>query len=199
LKYTAGIKGLMNGQYNYQSVNLNITKRVYLSQLGFADVAVEGGYTHGKVPYPLLTIHRANQTYAYQLNSYNLMNFMEFVSDRYAAVNVDYYLNGFLFNKIPLLKKLKWREVLEAKILYGGVRDENNPTKIDGTSAFKFPADKNGVQTTYGLNGNPYIELGAGIANIFKLVRVDFVKRLTYLDNPGISTWGIRFRTKFDF
>jgi hypothetical protein len=136
LKYVAGIKGLMNGEYNYQNINLNIQKRFYLSQLGYTDMSAEGGYIFGKVPFSLLTIHRANQTYSYQLNSYNMMNFMEFVSDRYAAVNVDHYFNGFFFNKIPLLKKLKLREVVSAKVLWGGVRDENNPAISN--DLFKF-------------------------------------------------------------
>jgi hypothetical protein len=197
LRYIAGIKGLANGEYNYQNLNLNIFKRVYLSQFGFTDITLEGGYIFGKVPFPLLTIHRANQTFAYQLNSYNLMNFMEFVSDHYAAANIDYYFNGFIFNKIPLLKRLKLREVLSAKVLYGGVRDENNPNY--NTELLKFPADKANIPTTFTLNKQPYIELSAGISNIFKLIRVDFVKRLTYLDNPGVSSWGIRARTKFDF
>ena len=198
LRYTAGVKGLMNSEYNYHALNLNIFKRVYLSQLGFADIVAEGGYIFGQVPYPLLNIHRANQTYAYQLNSYNLMNFMEFVSDHFASVSTDYYLNGFIFNKIPLLKKLKLREVASAKILYGGVRDENNPDKT--TSVFKFPVDTNtGTPTTFSLNQKPYVEVSVGIANIFKLIRVDFVKRLTYLDNPDVSKWGIRSRLKFDF
>jgi len=99
---------------------------------------------------------------------------------------------------MPLLKRLKLREVLSAKILYGGVRNENNPDY--NPEAFKFPADKtSNLRTTYTLNGKPYIELSAGVSNIFRLVRVDFVKRLTYLENPGVSGWGIRARTKFDF
>ncbi|RYF11635.1 MAG: carboxypeptidase-like regulatory domain-containing protein, partial [Flavobacteriales bacterium] len=87
LRYTAGIKGFLGGEYNYHNIMGSIDKRFYLSQLGFSDVTVEGAYIAGKVPFPLLAIHRANQTYAYQLNSYNLMNFLEFVSDRYAAIN----------------------------------------------------------------------------------------------------------------
>lgn len=196
LRYTAGIKGLMSGEYNYQSVNLNIAKRVYLSQFGYADVTLEGGYISGKLPYPLLTIHRANQTYAYQVNSFNLMNFMEFVSDRYASANVDYYLNGFIFNKLPLIKKLKLREVASAKILYGGVRDENNP--LPGSNTLKFP-NSDGLPTTYSLNSKPYMEVSVGIANIFKILRVDVVKRLSYLNHPDVAEWGIRARFKFDF
>jgi len=198
LRYIAAVKGLLNGEYSYHAINLNIFKRVYLSQFGYADIVAEGGYTFGQIPYPLLNIHRANQTYAYQLNSYNLMNFMEFVSDHYASVSTDYYLNGFIFNKIPLLKKLKLREVAAVKILYGGVRKENNPYKTD--AVFKFPEDSNsGSPTTFSLNEKPYIEVSVGIANIFKLIRVDVIKRLTYLQNPDVSEWGIRARFKFDF
>lgn len=198
LRFIAGIKGLMKGEYNYQNINASIDKRYYLSQLGYADILFEGGYIFGKVPFPLLTVHRANQTYAYQIYSYNLMNFMEFVSDKYAAANFDFYFNGFFFNKIPLIKKLKLREVASFKILYGGVRDENDPAKTQ--DLFKFPTDGViGKQTTFALNSKPYIEMSVGIANLFKLLRVDLVKRLTYLENPGISTWGIRTKVRFDF
>ncbi len=197
-RYIAGIKGLMNGEYNYHNLNVNIFKRFYLSQFGYADVVAEGGYIFGKIPYPLLTIHRANQTYAYQLNSYNLMNFMEFVSDKYVSLNTDYYFNGFIFNKIPLLKKLKLREVASAKVLYGSVRPENNPAFNAG--AMRFPSDTaTGMPTTFTLQREPYVEVSVGIANIFKLIRVDLVKRLTYLDNPNVAEWGIRTRVKFDF
>ncbi|HTL07665.1 MAG TPA: DUF5686 family protein [Chitinophagaceae bacterium] len=194
-RYIAGIKGLFGGEYNYQSLNLNMAKRFYLSQLGYTDVALEGGYLFGKVPFPLLTIHRANQTYTYQLNSYNLMNFLEFVSDRYASVNIDHYFNGFIFNKIPLIKKLKWREVITGKLLMGGIRDENNPDRTP--DQLKFPTT-DGAISTFSLSG-PYIEVSAGVANIFKLLRVDVVKRLSYLDHPNVPQWGIRGRIKFDF
>ena len=198
LRYTAGIKGLFNGEYNYHNLNLSMSKRFYLSQLGYTDVAIEGGYSFGKIPFPLLTIHRANQTYSYQLNSYNMMNFMEFVSDHYAGINVDHYFNGFIFNKLPLIKKLKLREVVTAKVLYGGVRDENNPA-MNG-ALLKFPTDpKTGLTNTYNLGSEPYVEVSAGITNIFKLLRVDVVKRITYLNHPDVSTWGIRTRLKFDF
>ena len=124
---TARGKGLFWRQYNYQNLRFRIDKRFYLSQLGYADVTAEGGYLFGQVPFPLLTIHQANQTYTYDPDSYNLMNFLEFVSDHYASMKVDYCLNGFVLNKFPLLKKLKLREYISFKALYGGVRDENNP------------------------------------------------------------------------
>ena len=198
LRVIAGVKGLMNGEYNYKNVSLRMDKRIYLSQLGYTDFSIEGGYIFGQVPFPLQTIHRANQTYAYQVDAYNLMNFMEFVSDRYAASNLDFYFNGFFFNKLPLIKKLKLREVASFKILYGGTRDENNPDKTAGQ--LKYPTDViTGQQTTFALNKTPYVEVSVGIANIFKLIRVDVVKRLTYVDNPGITTWGLRTKVRFDF
>jgi hypothetical protein len=200
LRFQDGVKGLFKGQYNYQQITLAIAKRCYLSQLGYADVSLEGGHIFGQVPFPLLDIHRANQSYAYQLNAYNLMNFMEFVSDNYLAINSDFYFNGFFFNKLPLIKKLKLREVAGFKILYGGIRDENNPAKTPGL--FNFPTTSiNGVpvQSTYALNKTPYIEASIGLANIFKVIRLDLVKRFTYTDHPNISTLGLRARVKFDF
>jgi hypothetical protein len=197
LRYTAGLKGVFESQYNYHNFTASIEKRFYLSQLGYTDVIVEGGYIIGKVPFPLLTIHRANQTYAYQLNSYNLMNFLEFVSDHYASLNLDHNFNGFFFNKIPLLKKLKLREVVSLKVLYGGLRDENKPS-LDG-SLLQFPENSAGVPTTYSLNRDPYVEGSVGVGNIFKLLRVDLVRRFNYLDNPVVTKWGVRARVKFDF
>jgi hypothetical protein len=195
-RWTTGVKGLFRGQYNYQNLDLNFYKRFYESWLGYTDITLDFGYVIGKVPFPLADVHHANQTYAYQMQSYNLMNFLEFVSDHYATAYVDHYFNGFFFNKIPLLKKLKWREVIEAKILYGGLRAENDPAK--NPDQVKFPLT-NGQLQTYKLGSTPYLEAGFGIANIFKLVRVDFIERFTYLNHPDIPKWGIRVRTKFDF
>jgi hypothetical protein len=197
LRAIAGVKGLFNSSYNYQNVTLNIYKMVYLSQLGYSEVVLEGGYIFGKIPYPLLTIHRANQSYAYQLQSYNLMNFLEFVSDRYAGVNIDHNFNGFIFNKIPLLKKLKLREVATIKVLYGGLSKGNDP-RLD-PSKIQFSNYADGTAITYTLGSKPYVEGSVGVANIFKLLRLDLVKRFTYLDNPLISNWGIRGRVRFDF
>lgn len=197
LRYTAGLKGVLGGEYNYHNLLGTIDKRFYLSQLGYSDVTVEGSYIAGKVPFPLLDIHRANQTYAYQLNSYNLMNFLEFVSDHYVSINIDHNFNGFFFNKVPLLKRLKLREVVSFKALYGGLRNENNPNFQSGL--YQLPVYENGAQRTYALGNDPYMEGSVGVGNIFKLLRVDLVKRFNYLNNPEVSEWGIRARVKFDF
>jgi hypothetical protein len=197
LQYTQGIRNLFNGSYNYQNIDFQFYKHCYESVLGYADVNIEGIRIFGQVPYPLLTIHNANQTYAYDLQSYNLMNFLEFVSDRSASLMIDQHFMGFFLNKVPLLKRLKLRETASFKMLYGGIGDENNPSLHP--SLYQFPVESNGQPITYALGSKPYMEASVGIENIFKFIRVDVVKRLDYLDHPGISTWGIRTRAKFDF
>jgi hypothetical protein len=198
LNYTQGVKGLLGGEYNYQNVVGNINKRFYLSQFGFTDVTAEGGYLFGQVPFPLLDIHHANQTYAFQLQSYNLMNFQEFVSDHYASIAVDHNFNGFIFNRIPLLKRLKLREIIDVKSLWGGVRKENDPANDPSLLRFPGSVGANGAGT-YALGSTPYVEGSVGVGNIFKLLRIDYVRRFTYLDNPGAPRSGIRFFVKFDF
>jgi len=197
LRYNEGIKNFFGGSYNYQNVTGNISKRFYLSQLGYTDVVTEGGYLFGKVPFPLMDIHHANQTYSLQLDSYNLMNFQEFVSDHYASIAIDHNFNGFVFNKVPLLKKLKLRETLDFKALWGGVRSENNPST--DASLLRFPVNSTGAATTYALNGTPYMEGSVGVSNIFKFLRVDMVRRFSYLDHPDAPKWGVRGRVKVDF
>jgi hypothetical protein len=197
LRYQQGIRGFLKGNYDYENVTGNVTKRFYLSQLGFTDIAGEGGYVFGKVPYPLLDIHHANQTYALQLESYNMMNFLEFVSDHYASLNIDHHFNGFIFNKVPILQKLKLREVISFKSLWGGLRPENNPA-VD-PSLIQFSENSDGKTITNSLNNGPYMEAGAGIENIFKVLRLDVVRRLTYLDHPNAPTWGVRARVVVQF
>ena len=195
--YDAGLKNVFGGEYSYQKLYGRIDKRFYLSQLGWSDVTVESGKIFGQVPYPLLDIFRANQTYAYDIYSYNLMNFLEFVADHYESIDIDQHFNGFFFNKIPLLKKLKWRETASFKAIYGGLSDENNPSLHP--SLYQFPVTGTGQPITYALGRTPYIEGSVGIENIFKFVRIDLVRRFTYLSNPEVSKWGIRTLVQFNF
>jgi hypothetical protein len=197
LRGSVGVKGLLNGDYNYQSLTFNVFKRAYFSQFGYSDIILEAGKVFGKVPFPLLTIHRANQSYAYELPSYNLMNFMEFLSDKYASINLEHNFNGFILNKIPLVKRLQLREIVTMKVLSGSLSNKNDPTKSSGL--YQFPQDKHGRIMSSGLGSTPYIEGSVGLSNIFKILRVDLVRRFTYLDNPHISKWGIRAKIKVDF
>jgi len=199
LSYVGGLKNVLRGEHDYHSVTLGADKRFYLSQLGHADVNVEANFiAGGNIPFPFLNIHRANQSYAYQVKSYNLMNFLEFVSDRSVSANVQYYMKGFFLNKIPIIKKLKWREVFSAKVLYGGLRPENDPNQSNNVMRFQRNAD--GQSITYGFAPNkPYMEVSAGLNNVLKFVRVDYVRRLNYLDQPDAPRDGIRVRVRFDF
>jgi hypothetical protein len=196
LHINAGSK-LLGNDYNYQSVRFSASRRFYFSVLGYSDVVWESGKIFGKVPYPLLTIHRANQTYSYQIMSYNMMNFLEFVSDEYTSLNIDHCFNGFFLNKIPIIKHLDLRENVTCKILWGEVSKGNDPKY--NSDLFKFPVEADGTPTTYSLSKVPYIEGSFGIGNIFKIFRVDLVKRFTYLDNPNVAKIGLRMRFKFDF
>ncbi|WP_160292111.1 DUF5686 family protein [Pedobacter lusitanus] len=197
LRGSVGIKGFLHGDYNYQNLTFNVFKRTYLSQFGYSDIILEAGKVFGKVPFPLLTIHRANQSYAYELPSYNLMNFMEFLSDKYASVNLEHNFNGFFLNKIPLVKRLQLREIITFKALTGSISSKNDPTQ--NSDLYQFPQDKHGRIMSSALGSTPYMEGSIGISNIFKILRIDLVKRLSYLDNPHISRWGIRAKIKVDF
>ena len=197
LDYDQGIKNVFDGQYSWQKLHARIDKRFYFSVLGYADVTTEAGHLFGQVPYPDLDIFHANQTYSYQVYSYNLMNFLEFVADHYESVSIDQHFQGFFFNKIPLIKKLKWRETASFKAIWGGLSDENNPSLHP--SLYQLPVASNGQPITYPLGNTPYVEGSVGIENIFKFVRVDLVHRFTYLDHPDVAKWGIRTLVQLSF
>ncbi len=197
LNYRAGVKGVLGGAYDFHSVNFAVHKIFYVSPFGLSDWTLEGGKIFGTVPYPLLEIHRANQSFAYQLPAYNLMNFLEFASDHYIGLNVQHHFGGVFFNKIPLLRRLKWREVLSFKGLYGGLQEQNRPDS--NNKLLRFPIDSEGRTMMQTLEKQPYVEVSAGISNIFRLFRVDYVRRMTYTNLPGVSKWGIRARFKIDF
>ncbi len=198
VSYTQGFKGVFNSGFSYGKLKVNFFKRFYISPVGFTNFEIEAGKLFGSgIPFPLLFIHRANQTYSYQIRSYNLMNFLEFVSDQYVALYFEHHFNGFIFNKIPLIKKLKWRAIISFKGIYGGVTNKNNPEVTPGLMLFPTDADSN--PTTFTLQNDPYMEASVGIGNILKFFRVDLVKRITYLNNPNVQKYGVRVRFRFDF
>ncbi|WP_353128447.1 DUF5686 and carboxypeptidase-like regulatory domain-containing protein [Parapedobacter pyrenivorans] len=197
LRYNMGLKGFLGGEYNYHTLRLDVSKRVFLSQLGLADINLGTGYIFGAVPFPLLDIPYASRTYALAQGSYALMNDLEFVSDRYIKLNIEYRLHGFILNKIPLLKKLKIRELAGFKLLYGDVRPENRPTHNPMT--YLLPTDALGNPTTFMLARRPYMEVSAGVENILNVLRVEYVRRLSYLNHPDVDRGGIRFSVKVDF
>ncbi|GAA4102892.1 DUF5686 and carboxypeptidase-like regulatory domain-containing protein [Mucilaginibacter panaciglaebae] len=197
LQITQALNGRLRGDYQYTRFDASIYKRFYMSQLGYGDVTLTGSLIAGRVPFPLLNISPANQSVAYKADAYNKMYYLEFVSDHYMGLNFTQSFNGFFLNKVPLINHLKWREYLSFKFLYGGLRDENNPAKTSGL--YRFPAASNGAYGTYALGHTPYTEVGAGIGNIFKFLRIDLIKRLNYLDHPGISSYSVKLSFSPDF
>ena len=206
LSYRAGIKGL-GGDYSYHNVSLQIKKRIPLSILGRWDFQAEIGRVFGsEIPYLLLHIPRANQAYSFQPTSFNSMNFMEFVTDKYARVNIQHFFDGYIFNRIPLWRKLKLKEVLGLKVIYGGLDDANDPTLPQNSHLIQFNQNADGeyLTTTFD-SGKPFIEYSVGVYNIFRFIRLDFIKRVNYLDRPnvenlfGIKGLGLRGRIKVEF
>ena len=178
-------KGFLGADYDYHRTDVGIQKRFWFSAFGYLDAIVKAGKVWTEVPYPLLILPNANLSYTIQPETYTNMNPLEFINDEYASWDLTYYLNGNLLNRIPLLKKLRWREVFCFRGLWGNLTDKNNPAK-NKEGLFLFP------QGTYTLGKTPYMEASVGVENIFNAVRIDYVWRLNYLNHPGIQKNGIR-------
>ena len=200
LSHTTGFKGVLGGEYNFNLTEVGLYKRFWFSSWGKIDMFVKGGAQWNKVPFPLLIMPAANLSYILQRETFNLINNMEFLNDRYASLDVSWDLNGKIFNRIPLLKKLKWREAIGFKMLYGHLTDKNNPMKHPGNSElFLFPT-RDGRPTSFVMDPKtPYMECSVGIHNIFKILHIDYVRRLNYLDHPDANKWGVRFMVMMTF
>lgn len=185
-QYTLGIKNLFNSDYDYHKLVVNLEDRIRINPIGYFDYTLQYGKTWKQLPYPLLELHGGNETYTFDYYAYNGMNYYEFVSDEYAAASIEHHFDGFFLNHIPLMKKLKWREVIGAKGVIGRVNAMNRSLLI-------FP------NHLYDLHRGPYLEANAGIENIFKVFRLDGVWRLSYLDNPRVTPFSIRFSMQFSF
>lgn len=188
LRYTHGFQDVLGSDFEYDKIRLNLTKRIKTGPLGTAYVTVTGEYIFNTLPYPLLGLHLGNQTPIYTSVLYSLMNYGEFVSDHYASMQYRQYLEGFLLNRIPLLNRLKWRLLATTNIIMGGLRPSNQSLNSNFT-----PAGLESAPTGYFTNGKPYVEVGYGVENIFRVLRVDFVHRISYLDNPNVRKFGILF------
>lgn len=197
LSHTTGIKGFLGGDYDYNFTEASIYKRLWLNSWGKIDILAKGGIQWNKVPFPLLIMPAANLSYIISDETFNLINNMEFLNDRYASLDISWDLNGKIFNRIPLLKKLKWREWLGIKCLWGTLTDKNNPTLAanagDGM-LMKFP------EGSYIMDSKrPYIELIAGIHNIFKIIHIQYVHRLNYNHLPTATKNGVRLMMRLTF
>jgi hypothetical protein len=195
--YKAGLKGVLGGEYAYQKTSLRVEKIFYVAPFGKSRWLLEGGKVFGKVSYPFLEIHQANRSYFFDDIGFNLMNYLEFVSDSYAMLHINHNFEGVLLNRIPLIKKLRLREGITFKALYGGLSAQNTPSANNGLQP--FPKDKNNISLTQGLGKTPYMEASAGVGNIFGFLRVDYIWRLTYKDLPNVQPWGIKLMFSADF
>lgn len=191
LSHQLGIKGVLGGDYNYNHTEISAEKRIWLSSFGHIDAQIKTGKVWDKVPFPLLILPNTNQSITIQPEAFHMMNALEFVTDQYVSFNATYYLKGWILNRIPGIKWLRLREVLSFNMIYGGLTDKNNPTLTPGL--FLLP---DGTQP---LGSTPYMECSVGLENIFKILRIDYYRRLTYLDHPDIKKGGIRIALRFTF
>lgn len=189
-RYVLGLKGVLNGGYDYQKMILTVSDNIRIAPFGSIYVNIFGGKYFGTLPYPLLEAHPGNEFYAYNKYAFNMMTQYEFISDQYAGFNVEHSLGGGLFNYIPLIKKLKFRQFWTAKGVIGSLSDANKQLNLDKGFTFRT------------LEGNPYLELGTGVENILKLFRIDFVWRVTPRTLPNetqLKNFGIFGSVKFTF
>lgn len=206
LEHTVGLKGVLGGEYNYNFTEATLYKRLWLRSWGKMDFYAKGGIQWNKVPFPMLIMPPANLSYIIEDNTFHLIDNMEFLNDRYASLMFSWDMNGKILNRIPLIKKLKWREFIGCNVLWGTLTEKNNPflekNRYD-SDLFYFPGNfrKDG---TFEYNSRvmdrkvPYVELVVGIHNIFKILHVEYVRRLTYLE-PDTQKWGVRFLFRVSF
>ena len=197
LGHTVGIKGFLGGDYRYNLTEARLYKRFWMKSWGKIDCYLKGGVQWNQVPYPLLAMPAANLSYLMEDETFNLVNNMEFLNDRYASLMLSWDMNGKLLNRLPLIQRLKWREFFGVNVLWGALSDKNNPflAKNAGNSLLmQFPEGCHVMDSH-----RPYVEVVAGIHNIFKLIHVEYVRRLTYLDLPTSQKQGVRFTFRMTF
>ena len=197
LNHTLGLKGIFGSQYKSNQTNISLFSRLWLKSWGKMDVDVNVGAQWNKVPYPLLCMPAANLSYITQYSTFGLINNMEFLNDRFASLMITWDLNGKIFNRLPVIKKLKWREYIGVRTLWGTLTSKNNPTlttnQTDNT-LMELP------EGTYLMNPNrPYIEVLAGVHNVFRFFHIEYVRRLNYLNQPTANKQGIRVKFSLKF
>lgn len=188
MEYVFAKKGIMGSEHDYQKLLFELQHTTRLNPLGETDILVEAGKTFGKVPFLLASVHKGNETFFLMNSSFNLMNRYEFVSDQFISLKLDHHFDGFILNKVPLIRKLNWRTVASFKAVYGTLSEENKVA--NGLNLFDPTNDQFiGVRAP---SLEPYMETGIGIENILKIFRVDALWRLNYLDNPEVIPFAVK-------
>lgn len=187
LKYTAGIKGILNSTFNYHKIEISEEDYMNLNPIGEADVTISAGKTFGALPYFMLNAAKGNETFYYNYYTFNGLNRYQFLADKYVQLIWSQSLNGFPWSRIPGIRKFKWRSLVVFKGFYGGLSQTNLTANQAATNSFIVPNDK------------PYMEIDYGVRNILHLFRIDVFAPLTYRDVPFMPKWGIRGSVEFQF
>lgn len=166
VKVAKGISGIIKSTYHYTKISASVKDYIKISPLGAVSYKVYAGKISGVVPFTFLENHPGNDIYYYNSSAFNLMSRFEYLSDRYAGFNLEHNVGSGIFRFTNFTRKLKWRQFWNIKTLWGSLNDENAALNYT-TNNFKT------------LNGKTYIELGTGIDNILKILRLDFVWRLS--------------------
>ena len=185
LSYSNGLKGVLNSDFNYQKLQLYYRQPALIGGFGRLFTTFETGKIFGEVPLGLMGVIPGNQSWFVIENTYNLLDYYDFVADEYASLHFEHHFNGRLFSRVPLLRKLNLREIIGIKGVYGRVSDENVMLNASGL--------------TYVAPEDIYWEYHAGVGNIFKVLRVDFAWRGSYLEMPDARKFAIRASFGFYF
>ena len=185
VNYSEGLKGVINSDFSYRKLQLYYRQPIVIGPIGRSNFTLEVGKIYGQVPLGLLSIIPGNQSYFNIENTFNNLNYYEFVSDQYATFQWEHNFQGKIFARIPILRKLNWREIIDVKSAYGSISDQN---RLINASGLVYVAPK-----------TPYWEYSAGIGNIFKVFRLDFCWRGNYRDMPGANNFAIKGSFGFYF
>ncbi len=201
IAHTIGLKDVLATDYRYNLTELTAYQRLWLNSYGRIDISLRAAVQWNRVPFPLLIMPVANNSYIITRNMFSMINNLEFVNDRYASAIVEWDLSGKILNRIPLINRLKLREVIGFKALYGHLSARNDPLaerNLGSHALFEMPS-RDGVSIVHQMSSTPYMEFNVGLHNIFKIIRVDYVRRLNYLHYPGVKKHGVRFCVELDF
>ncbi|WP_374506776.1 DUF5686 family protein [Flavobacterium sp.] len=185
INYSHGFKGVLNSDFKYEKIQLFYKQPIIIGPLGRTNITLELGKTFGTIPLGLMSVIPGNQTYFTIENTFSNLNFYEFVSDQYATLKWDHNFNGRIFSRIPYLRKLNWREIIGIRGVYGSISDENRLINASGL--------------VYNAPENIYWEYSAGIGNIFKVFRIDFSWRGSYLNTTDATKFAIKGSFGFYF
>lgn len=194
LSHTFAPEGVFGNRFAINKTEFNFQKRFWFSAFGYTDVLLKASHVWSRSPFIFLLSPNSNLSYTIQPESFDLVNPMEFINDSQVSVFLTYWANGAIFNYIPLFKKLKWREVFSVRAAWGHLSDRNNPYFHSDLPLFPTNTSLDGMKWK-----TPYTEVSVGIDNIFRILHVAYVWRLTYRHNPGISKSGLRVALHFNF